>query len=283
MEMNGKIEMTESKFAHFSISDMFEDQLLQSILTLVQDGICFLSTEMEVLYANPAMRFWYGESHAIGKKCYEVYHGRKEPCEKCPVLKSLQSNIPEVEEAIYEKSGKRMGWQRVFSMPIHDRNGKILMFIEYVRDITNERKSNLSKELLQSQLNSLMDIMTQKEEERKLQKQKFLKNIDKSIDSVLGYLNECLDTDSYNLVENQLNLTYMGVEHQDVLSGKFSGQELAVARYVAEGYMSKEIADKLNISKKTVDYYRTNIRKKMNLRPEENLKSKLQQLSIDLN
>ena len=49
-------------------------------------------------------------------------------------------------------------------------------------------------------------------------------------------------------------------------------QEAAVARYIVNNFVSKEIAEKLHISKKTVDYHRTNIRKKLGLGADENLK-----------
>ena len=39
--------------------------------------------------------------------------------------------------------------------------------------------------------------------------------------------------------------------------------------------MSKEIADRMNLSKKTVDYHRSNIRKKLELGPKDDLRQAL--------
>ena len=55
----------------------------------------------------------------------------------------------------------------------------------------------------------------------------------------------------------------------------FSGQELAIARDIANGYVSKEIADHMGLSKKTVDYHRSNIRKKLELGPKDDLRQAL--------
>ena len=54
-----------------------------------------------------------------------------------------------------------------------------------------------------------------------------------------------------------------------------SGQELSIARYIANGYMSKEIADRMSLSKKTVDYHRSNIRKKLELSSKDDLRQAL--------
>jgi DNA-binding CsgD family transcriptional regulator len=45
-----------------------------------------------------------------------------------------------------------------------------------------------------------------------------------------------------------------------------SGRELEVARLVAEGYSSKEIADRLDLSVRTVEKHRANIMDKINVK-----------------
>ena len=46
-------------------------------------------------------------------------------------------------------------------------------------------------------------------------------------------------------------------------------RELQVALYIKEGYTSKEIADLLCVSKKTVDYHRKNLRHKFHLKSRD--------------
>jgi len=45
-----------------------------------------------------------------------------------------------------------------------------------------------------------------------------------------------------------------------------SGRELEVARLVAEGFSSKEIADRLELSVRTVEKHRANIMDKINVK-----------------
>jgi two-component system, NarL family, nitrate/nitrite response regulator NarL len=44
-----------------------------------------------------------------------------------------------------------------------------------------------------------------------------------------------------------------------------SNRELEVLKFIAEGYANKEIADKLDLSVKTINYHRENIVKKLNI------------------
>ena len=65
------------------------EELLQTLLSAVQDGICFLSPDCDILYQNPAMRFWYGaEERKEAGKCHALYHGRTAPLRKLLDAKS---------------------------------------------------------------------------------------------------------------------------------------------------------------------------------------------------
>lgn len=264
--------MTEKEYIKSNLMNELNHPLLQSVLAVVQDGICFLSKDFEVIYANPAMRFWYETKGDLkSKKCYELYHGRSKVCENCPSIRAVFSGKPEMEEMDYEVSSRKRGWQRVFSTPVIDKRNETMMIIEYVRDITEERRSSLNLELMQNQVEVLSDIIDQKEQERELKDRTIIENLNRSIDAVLKYLNNVLDEASYNLVESQLKMKHAGLDEGK--SGHLlSDQELVIARFIASGFLSKEIAGKLNVSKKTIDYHRTNIRRKLGLKSDANLK-----------
>ena len=53
--------------------------------------------------------------------------------------------------------------------------------------------------------------------------------------------------------------------------GKLSDREKEVLRLVAEGYATKDVAEKLHISPKTVENHRANIMKKLNIRDRTGL------------
>ena len=55
-----------------------------------------------------------------------------------------------------------------------------------------------------------------------------------------------------------------------------SPREKEVAVLIKEGFSSKEMAEKLAITKKAVDYHRQNIRKKLGLSRSDNLRNYLE-------
>lgn len=246
--------------------------LLSTLLAVVRDGIAFLSPELEILYHNPAMQYWYETSgHALQEKCYALYQGREKPCENCPALRAMQTGKLEEEEVLFIRNSRRNGWQRVSCAPVFGENGQVEMIVEYVRDITDERNAVLSAELVEFQNHALCDLLEQKEEEHRRMEQKRSESMNQSFSSILRYLKATLDSHSFDLISRQLELL-KNTMSDAVPEEKLSGQELTVARYVAEGYMSKEIADRMNLSKKTIDYYRGSIRKKLELGQSDDLK-----------
>ena len=270
----GKYSLTEAEttYAHSSVAEIMEDKLLQLVLSVVQDGICFISRDLEVLYANPAMRFWYEmNENTAGRKCFKVFHDRDTMCEGCPAVTACKSKQPETAEHFYRNEKAGNGYRRVFCVPITDDDNNVIMYIEYVRDITVEKKSSLSLELLEAQLKSTSDILAQREEDQKKKEQLIVGSVNRSFDRVLDYLQRVLDEDSYK----SFDMTRKSIGTERSSSVVFTQQELTIARYIADGKLSKEIADKLMITKKAVDYHRTNIRKKLKLRPEDSLRQAL--------
>jgi PAS domain S-box-containing protein len=119
------------------------ERFLSSVFASIQDGISVLDTELNVIRVNPTMETWY--PHAIplaGKKCFEAYHAKGQPCESCPSVRTLATG-----QSAYEMvpkrgpSGEITGWLDLYSFPLIDEStGECKGVIEYVRDIS-ERKA----------------------------------------------------------------------------------------------------------------------------------------------
>ena len=264
--------------------EALDNNLLQVVLSVIQDGVCILGVDLEILYQNIALKSWYNKKgNGLGHKCYEMYHDRIEPCEVCPVLNTIKSNQPETAIQYYYSPKGQKKWHRLFSVPIHDHNGEIFMVIEYVRDITNERKSVSEKKLVENQNEFLQELSARKEKEMHDREKSYVNNVTKAVDSVLGYLDNILDKESYSIVKDQLEMGIMGIPQQiNPKVKRLSEKELTIAKLIRAGYVSKEIADKLYVSKKTVDYHRTNIRKKLGLSNEDNLQDILKEYMKDI-
>ncbi len=125
-------------------------RFLEAVFNGIQDGISVLDRDLNILQVNQAMDRWYAHQVPLaGKKCFQAYHGRQQPCPVCPTVRALRDGTPQVEVVPLMGSGGQSGWLELHSFPLIDPDGGITGVIEYVRDIS-ERKL-LEERLLQVQ------------------------------------------------------------------------------------------------------------------------------------
>jgi len=90
----------------------------------------------------------------VGKKCYEVYHGRSESCKVCPTRRTFSST--EAAHDVVAKvgaGGEIVGWLDLFTFPFIDTaSGQLKGVIEYVRDITERKRAEKKLEILNREL-----------------------------------------------------------------------------------------------------------------------------------
>jgi PAS domain S-box-containing protein len=137
-----------------------KEHFLRSIFGSIQDGISILDMTMTVIQVNATMERWYEhEKPLIGRKCYEVYHGREERCEVCPSYQTLQTGKPAVETVPLVDEGLIKGWLELYSFPFIDSDtGQMKGVIEYVRNISGRKKA-------EDQLKDANEQLTAAEEE----------------------------------------------------------------------------------------------------------------------
>ena len=149
-DKNGNFIQAHCFFKDITERKSIETQLrtsktfLSNIFTSIQDGISVLDKNLNIIQINPIMELWYSHSMpALGKKCFEVYHGRNKPCEICPSLQALRSGQPAYE--VVPKIGPKQkitGWLELYSFPLLDEEDRqIIGVIEYVRDISERMKA----------------------------------------------------------------------------------------------------------------------------------------------
>ncbi|MDD5615924.1 MAG: PAS domain-containing sensor histidine kinase [Candidatus Methanoperedens sp.] len=117
---------------------------MESIFASIQDGIGVIDKDMNIILVNPIAHKWYPETSSfIGKKCFKAFHGRSEPCEICPSLRTLKTGkstfdiVPK-----HGKEGEKVGWIEINSFPwIDTSTGEMKGVIEHVHDITERKKT----------------------------------------------------------------------------------------------------------------------------------------------
>jgi DNA-binding NarL/FixJ family response regulator len=270
---------TESDGGVFQSKD-----LLLSTLNCIQDGVSILDTDLKVRYVNTSMRYWYSPTEDfIGKKCHLVYHDRAKPCENCPVLKTISNKEPHIGIVKYSQGGSDKGWQELFAVPILDANDVLMGVVEYVRDISYQYKLEHDLNQIMEQYQSLekrsaaiSQLLAQRKLEREQLEETITQNFEKFIRPSLDYLKTRSDVNEVNLVETLIEeIVYPITKKRSSILDKLTVREMQIASLVKEGKSSQEIAKTLVVSKKTIDFHRANIRKKLGLLTETGKRTNL--------
>jgi DNA-binding CsgD family transcriptional regulator len=258
--------------------------LLLSTLDCIQDGVSILDTDLNVRYVNTSMKYWYSTTgDFIGKKCYLVYHNRTQPCENCPILNTISKKAPHIGIVKYSQAGRDKGWQELFAIPILDGNDNLVGVLEYVRDISYQYKLEHDLNRIMEQYQSLekrnaaiSQLLAQRKLEREQLEETIAQNFEKFIKPSLNFLKTRSDINEVNLVETLIEeIVYPITKKRSSILDKLTVREMQIASLIKEGRSSEEIAKTLVVSKKTVDFHRANIRKKLGLQTEKGEKINL--------
>ncbi len=272
--------IVEDKESFFNSSNFFH-----TILEFIQDGVSVLDTDLVVNYVNATVSNLYTRGvNPINRKCYSVYHQRKKPCDDCPTLRAIKTKKPQMSVMSYPRKGKTPGWHELFSIPVFDKNDNIILIIEYIRDVTFQKyiKENLIDienrfETLEEQNKILMDILNQREEFQNNLEHTISTNLEKFIKPSLNYLKKSVNEKDIELVNAIIDeIVYPVTKKRPSQISELTPRELQIASFIKEGYQSKEIADKLCVTQKAIDYHRLNIRKKLKLSRTSNLRTYLE-------
>jgi PAS domain S-box-containing protein len=108
---------------------------LESIFESIADMVFYTDKDFTIKRINHAVadRIGKPEEEIIGRKCYEVFHGKDKPWEMCPQLKTINSKKPGIEEFEDPYLG---GTFVLSSSPLFDSSGNFIGIVHISRDIT---------------------------------------------------------------------------------------------------------------------------------------------------
>ncbi|MFW9940089.1 MAG: PAS domain S-box protein [Candidatus Thorarchaeota archaeon] len=98
-------------------------------------GIDIIDYNHNIIYQNQFLKEQFGEHH--NTKCYELYLGRKESCQNCPMVQSIQSK--KVEKEIIQGLNNRT--YEIIAAPLPYPDGTIERAAEVVINITDRIES----------------------------------------------------------------------------------------------------------------------------------------------
>ncbi len=139
---------SEAKYRKLSLE-------FHTLLDAMPDTLILLSRDLRVMWANRAASSMMGmESSApVGRQCFEVWYGRREPCEDCVALRSFSSGNNESSQQ--RTSSGRLFDSRAF--PIKGEDGLVNSVIIVLTDIT-EKAALQAEAMRASHLASLGEL-----------------------------------------------------------------------------------------------------------------------------
>ncbi len=135
------VDVTERKQAEAALRE--NEEKVTVMLQSIGDHMSMLDKDLNILWANETAKRIFGND-IIGKKCYEVYHRRKEPCEPypCLTLKAFQDGKTHQHDTqVISKDGEIIYFHCTANVALRDEKGEPLGVIEISRDITERRRA----------------------------------------------------------------------------------------------------------------------------------------------
>jgi len=145
-------DITESKQVEKALKE--SEGKLSAMLQSIGDHISMMDKDLNIIWANSIAKKIFGND-IVGKKCHEVYHRRKEPCEPypCIVLKAfMDGGIHEHDMQVIDKDGKILSFHCTANVALKDKEGKPKAVIDISRDVTEEKLAQEEKAKLGAQL-----------------------------------------------------------------------------------------------------------------------------------
>jgi PAS domain S-box-containing protein len=264
----------------------------RNIFENAMEGIFQTGINGEILSANPsfALLFGYRSSQDIMRVVkdirYEIYADERQRNELRRLL-DKQGFVRNFEVLCRRKDGQRI-WISINIRAVKDSNNKILFYEGTLVDITERKKiqddlENKSRSLEETNA-ALRVLLKQREEDKTDLEEKVLHNIK---ELVLPYVDKLRagqqnkDTVIVDIVESNLNeILSPFIKSMASKYANFTPKEIQIADLMKKGKTTKEISTILNLSPRTIDIHRYNIRRKLNINKKKvNLQSYLLSLT----
>ncbi len=267
----------------------------QTFVETASDLMCMMDKDNRFIYVNDSMAktLGYSKKEMIGMNISKVIP-------KGDLDRSFKRNFEElisrgtfaVETVWVTKDGKEVIYGEIKGLAVFDQKGKYTGGRAVLRDISKRKRAeqslikremelDIKNKSLEEMNAALRVLLKQREEDKAELEKKVLLNIQEIVMPYLEKLNKSglnVRQESFvEILESNLNdIVSPFAFRLSSLHLKLTPAEILISDLVKQGKTTKEIAELLHLSEKTIESQRRNIRKKLGIKnKKENLRTYL--------
>jgi len=133
-------------------------RFLGTIFDSIRDPFSIVDSEFRIVRVNEAfaaLRRIDSKESVYGEKCYAALADSRTVCADCIIEKTFATAHPCAKEKSRELPDGSEAWMEIYTYPIFDEEGAVSHVIEYVRDVTDRKKTEEEKKKLIEKLERL--------------------------------------------------------------------------------------------------------------------------------
>jgi PAS domain S-box-containing protein len=276
------------------------EQTLRVLLDSSHDLALLLDTQGTVLTCNKSLAGVFGKTPETlkGANIYAIL-----PPEVMELRKSKAEEVIRTQKPVHYTEERNGHWFNCNLFPIIDEDDRVTAFTVFAKDITEQRRNEKALHTVREELeqrvrertreleekaqnfeevNTALKVLLKRlDEDKKAVEEKVLFNVRQFIEPTMQKLKSGrLTARQKNLLDTlEANLNEIISPFAQRLSNSFmklTPTEIQVANFIRQGKTTKEIADMLNLSPKTIEFHRDNIRAKIGIKNKKiNLRTHL--------
>jgi PAS domain S-box-containing protein len=279
------------------------EQMLRVLLDSTHDLALLVDVHGTVLASNKSLVGVFGKTpeELAGANDYAIL-----PPEVIELRKSRAAEVMRTRQPVRYMEERNGHWFDCNLFPVIDEGGRVTAFTVFAKDITEQRRNEAALHTIREELeqrvrkrtreleekaenleevNTALKVLLKRlDEDKKAVEEKILFNLRQLVEPVLEKLKNGRQTDRQkNLLDTlEANLKEITSPFARRFSNSFlklMPTEIQVANFIRQGKTTKEIAEMLNLSPKTIEFHRDNIRTKIGIKNEKiNLRTHLMSL-----
>ncbi len=153
LEANERLEKEVKEHKEAKEAILRHELFLESVFNGIQDEILVLGLDLTIQAGNQSL---YRQNRLFSvpgpNKCFEVFFSRTEPCDGCPALMAISSRSLQRAQVERQDLSGNIRYLEVFAYPVFDEKKAVIGVVEFLRDITEKKKTEEEKERIQDQL-----------------------------------------------------------------------------------------------------------------------------------